>query len=40
MLAIVRTELESVMRHMGTRDLASITGVFVQSLAPNAPASR
>jgi 4-hydroxymandelate oxidase len=36
-LAIVRTELETVMRQMGARDLASISGTFVQSLAPTAP---
>ncbi len=30
-LTIIRREFETVMRHMGTRDVASITADFVQS---------
>ncbi len=33
-LALLRTELETVMRHMGTRDRTSITAAHVQALAP------
>jgi isopentenyl diphosphate isomerase/L-lactate dehydrogenase-like FMN-dependent dehydrogenase len=33
-LAIVRTEFETIMRHMGTRDIESITGAFVRALPP------
>jgi 4-hydroxymandelate oxidase len=38
-LAIVRAEFEAVMRQMGARDIASISGAFVQSMTPEAPST-